>query len=263
MKYNVKKGTLKVLFMRRKKRNALPLVCLGLLLLLAGFLFTRINGIDVFGIDKKTSVSDVSVGNRIQEPPQEKQQKSEEQWELTLVNGTHPLAQEYQPPLQEVGDGYQFDARAAQSLEDMLDAAKAEGLSPIICSAYRTIAKQTNLYNDEVEKWKGQGFDVEEASVKAKTEVAYPGTSEHNLGLAADIVSRDYQMLDDGQAETPEAKWLKENCSKYGFILRYPPEKSDITGVIFEPWHYRYVGKEAAKKIMEEGICLEEYLGRR
>lgn len=251
---------------RRKKGNSFLLlfqiVCLSLLLLLAGFLFMKFNGMDVFGIDKIPILSDVSLGSGTQELSQAEQQKTNEQWELTLVNGTHPLAQGYQPPLQEVGDGYQFDARAAQSMEDMLDATKADGLSPIICSAYRTMDKQTNLYKDEVEKWKEHGFSVKEAMFKAKREVAYPGTSEHNLGLAADIVSRGYQLLDDGQAETPEAKWLKENCSKYGFILRYPPEKSDITGVIFEPWHYRYVGKEAAKKIMEQGICLEEYLDR-
>lgn len=78
--------------------------------------------------------------------------------------------------------------------------------------------------------------------------MAYPGTSEHNLGLAADIVAKDYQLLDDKQAETPEAKWLKENCWRYGFILRYPTDKTGETGIIFEPWHYRYVGKEAAGK---------------
>ena len=93
--------------------------------------------------------------------------------------------------------------------------------------------------------------------------MAYPGTSEHNLGLAADIVAKDYQLLDDKQAETPEAVWLEENCWRYGFILRYPTDKTGETGIIFEPWHYRYVGKEAAREIMEQGICLEEYLGEK
>lgn len=90
--------------------------------------------------------------------------------------------------------------------------------------------------------------------------VAYPGTSEHQLGLAADIVARSYQLLDDQQAQTAEARWLKEHCAEYGFILRYPTDKTSLTGVIFEPWHYRYVGEEAAREIMGQGICLEEYL---
>ncbi len=88
-----------------------------------------------------------------------------------------------------------------------------------------------------------------------------PGYSEHATGLSLDITSEDYQNLDEKQADTAESKWLAENCYKYGFILRYPPEKADITGIIYEPWHYRYVGKEAAKEIKEKGITLEEYLG--
>ena len=106
-----------------------------------------------------------------------------------------------------------------------------------------------------------RGYGEEKAREEAATSVAYPGTSEHNLGLAVDIVARDYQILDDKQADTAEARWLEENCWKYGFILRYPTDKTDITGIIFEPWHYRYVGEEAAREIMERGICLEEYLG--
>ena len=90
--------------------------------------------------------------------------------------------------------------------------------------------------------------------------VALPGTSEHGLGLALDLISNQYSELDEKQAETKEAKWLEENCYKYGFILRYPPEKTAETGIIYEPWHYRYVGQEAAKEIMESGVTLEEYL---
>ena len=105
-----------------------------------------------------------------------------------------------------------------------------------------------------------EGPVIQQADERAAQVVARPGTSEHNLGLACDIVALDYQNLDDGYAETPEAKWLYENCAKYGFILRYPPDKEDITGVIYEPWHFRYVGEQAAQEIMQRGICLEEYL---
>ena len=145
----------------------------------------------------------------------------------------------------------------------MLADGRKEGLDFWICSAYRTMEKQTDLYNNKVSRLQAEGLSYEDAYRQAGTVVAYPGTSEHNLGLAADIVAKDYQLLDDKQAETPEAKWLKENCWRYGFILRYPTDKIGETGIIFEPWHYRYVGKEAAREIMEQGICLEEYLGEK
>lgn len=91
--------------------------------------------------------------------------------------------------------------------------------------------------------------------------VAPPGTSEHQTGLALDIVSADYQLLDEKQAETPEQQWLMEHCWEYGFVLRYPTDKSAVTGIGYEPWHYRYVGKEAAREMVRRGVCLEEYLG--
>ena len=103
------------------------------------------------------------------------------------------------------------------------------------------------------------GLSYEEAYEKAKTVVAYPGTSEHQTGLATDIVATSHQLLDDSQAETAEQQWLMENCWKYGFILRYPLGKSEYTGIIYEPWHYRYVGKEVAQYITENELCLEEY----
>ena len=106
-----------------------------------------------------------------------------------------------------------------------------------------------------------QGCSREEAEEQAATMVALPGTSEHQLGLAVDIVDSEYQILESSQENTPVQRWLMEHCWEYGFILRYPKEKTQLTGIIYEPWHYRYVGKEAAKEIMNAGICLEEYLG--
>ncbi len=179
---------------------------------------------------------------------------------LILVNDDHPLQGDYEPELQDIGNGEYFDVRAVDSLLKMLSDAKAVGLSPLICSAYRDAEFQTDLYNNQVEAQMDTGLTYVEAREEAKKVVAYPGTSEHQLGLAVDIVASEYQLLDDGQAETEEAKWLREHCHKYGFILRYPPGKTDITGVIFEPWHYRYVGEDAATVIMSENLCLEEYL---
>ena len=184
-------------------------------------------------------------------------------WKLTLVNATHPMAEGYRPRVSEIENNYYFDSRAVGELQQMLADGLKEGLDFWICSAYRTMEKQTDLYNNKVSRLQAEGLSYEDAYRQAGTVVAYPGTSEHNLGLAADIVAKDYQLLDDKQAETPEAKWLKENCWRYGFILRYPTDKTGETGIIFEPWHYRYVGKEAAREIMEQGICLEEYLGEK
>ena len=100
----------------------------------------------------------------------------------------------------------------------------------------------------------------EQARSEAATVVAVPGTSEHHLGLALDIVDAGYPFLTEEQEETPVQKWLIENSWKYGFILRYPSGKSDITGIIYEPWHYRYVGREVAAEVYASGLCFEEYL---
>lgn len=187
----------------------------------------------------------------------------DKEWNLVLVNYKYPIKSGYVPKLRGV-DGratITFDVRAADALEKMLSDCRAEGLSPLICSAYRTQSIQEKLFNNRVDRYVAQGYSYDKAVELAKTSVAYPGTSEHQLGLAVDIVSLHYQILDEGQLKTKEQQWLMKNCWKYGFILRYPTGKQDITGVIFEPWHYRYVGVEAAKEITEKGITLEEYLG--
>ncbi|MBR2000907.1 MAG: M15 family metallopeptidase, partial [Firmicutes bacterium] len=105
-----------------------------------------------------------------------------------------------------------------------------------------------------------QGMSQADAEAKTATEIIEPGASEHKLGFAVDQVAKYYKHLEDDQAETAENKWLLTNCTEYGFILRYPQGKQDITGIKYEPWHFRYVGEAAAREIMEQGICLEEYL---
>lgn len=239
--------------MKRKKKNRaarkyFQLCILVILLMLSIVIYQKCFG--------RPSLSTQNSGTAVQDT----QKIAQNDWRLTLVNYEHSIQEGYKPELQAVGRGYQFDARAADALTDMLSAAKADGLDPLICSAYRSTEKQKDLFTKQVKKQKAKGLSEQKAEEKAKTVVAYPGTSEHQLGLAVDIVSAKYQLLDNKQAETREAKWLKQHCAEYGFILRYPVDKKDITKVIFEPWHYRYVGKEAAKYIMEQGICLEEYL---
>ena len=181
-------------------------------------------------------------------------------WRLCLVNPWHPLPEGYQPQLTQVENGHQVDSRCAADLEAMLADCRAAGHAPLLCSSYRTQEKQTQLYNNLVQKQIARGNSRSEAMAKAAKEVAVPGTSEHQLGLAVDIVDVNYQLLDTNQENTAVQKWLLENSWRYGFILRYPTGQTDVTGIVYEPWHYRYVGKEYAQDIYEKGLCLEQYL---
>lgn len=181
-------------------------------------------------------------------------------WKLILVNPWNKITEGYEVALTQLKDGEAVDERCYPDLQNMMDDCRAAGLEPIICSSYRSQEKQEKLYNNKVERLMNQEYSLEEARIEAGKSVAVPGTSEHQLGLAVDIVDKAYQNLDENQEKTAVQRWLMENSWKYGFILRYPNEKSNITGIIYEPWHYRYVGKEAAKEIYDQGICLEEYL---
>lgn len=119
---------------------------------------------------------------------------------------------------------------------------------------------QQTLFDNRVERCLDEGIAQEDAVEEASVMWPRPAPSEHELGLAADIVSENYQLLVEEQENTAEQQWLMEHCTEYGFILRYPKDKTDLTGVSYEPWHYRYVGKETAQEIMTQGLCLEEYL---
>lgn len=179
---------------------------------------------------------------------------------LTLVNFENTIPKDWKVDLVQLNNGQSVDRRIYDDLIAMLQAAKSEGLNPLICSSYRTNEKKEQLYQNKVSEYLSQGYSKVEASDKAAFWVARPGTSEHQLGLAVDIVSTKNQRLDRSQENTVEQQWLIQNSWKYGFVLRYPTNKNSITGVGYEPWHYRYVGKEHAKKINELGVCLEEYV---
>ncbi len=182
---------------------------------------------------------------------------------LRLANTQHPLPDGYVPPNLETmdGEGRQLDARAAQPLRDMIAAARADGCQLVLSSGYRSYERQEELFAMMIVDYLNLGYSYGDAYAATKNLRNIPGTSEHQTGLAADIVAADYWTMDDGYAETDEAKWLVEHAADYGFILRYPADKEHITGTHFEPWHYRYVGVEDAQKIMAAGVCLEEYLG--
>ena len=166
----------------------------------------------------------------------------------------------YVPELTTLTNGLQVDTRCYPALQRMMDDCRAAGFSPIICSAYRPWETQIRLFDTNVERFKQQGMTQEQAEAETAKSVAVPGTSEHQLGLALDIVDKSYQMLEEDQQDTPAQQWLMANCWRYGFILRFPKDKEAVTGIIYEPWHYRYVGEEVAKTITEGGLCLEEYL---
>ncbi|MDE6108130.1 MAG: M15 family metallopeptidase, partial [Oscillospiraceae bacterium] len=182
-------------------------------------------------------------------------------WYLILANQNNPLPEDFSvPELTKLKNGHAIDSRAYDSLQAMLDGARAAGYDPMICSSYRSMEKQTDLFERKVQSYLNQGYDREDAEKRAARWVSPPGTSEHQAGLAVDIVDREYQVLNEAQEKRPVQQWLMTHCAEYGFILRYPTGKSDLTGVTYEPWHYRYVGEEAARVIMEGGLCLEEYL---
>lgn len=196
-----------------------------------------------------------------EEPPAPAPSGDREDWRLTLVNPWHALPDGYAPPeLKELSGGHAVDRRCYPDLQEMMDACREAGNSPLICSSYRSQEKQESLYQNKVDRLLAQGRSSEKARSEAAKAVALPGTSEHQLGLAVDIVDVNNQNLDESQEKTAVQRWLMEHSWEYGFILRYPSGKSDTTGIIYEPWHYRYVGKEAAREIHRQGICLEEYL---
>ena len=159
-----------------------------------------------------------------------------------------------------LSNGWTVDSRCYDALQQMMDACRAEGLYPVVCSAYRTQAKQQNIFDQMKQSLLDQGYSDADAETEAGRQVAVPGTSEHQLGLAVDIVDLDHQLLDESQEQTAVQQWLMTNSWRYGFILRYPTAKTETTGIIYEPWHYRYVGQEAAAEIYQQGVCLEEYI---
>ena len=186
--------------------------------------------------------------------------EARDSWQLILVNAQYALPDDFTVELADVGSGHSVDARIAPDLQAMLDDCRAAGLSPLICSSYRTREIQQSLFDNKVQRLIAEGYALDAAQAKAGTVVAVPGTSEHETGLAVDLVDENNQNLDETQERTAVQQWLIAHSWEYGFVLRYPNGKSDVTGIIYEPWHYRYVGKEAAREIHEAGLCLEEYL---
>lgn len=181
-----------------------------------------------------------------------------EKWNLAIINTKYPLPDSYAPTLSNAinGSNIQLDSRVSEHYAEMYAAAKLSGCVLTPYSGYHTYALQENTFNRKVNFYVNKGMSAEEANQKASAQVLPAGCSEHNAGLAMDIVSASSDFIN-----TKEYKWLCENAYNYGFILRYPEDKTAITGMNFEPWHWRYVGTQAAKEMKEKNQCLEEYLG--
>ena len=181
-----------------------------------------------------------------------------EHWELTLVNLQYRLPEDYKPTLKAAveGSSVQLDERVASFYAEMYAAAKADGCTLTPYSGYRTYARQQENFDRKVAYYVSQGLSEAEATAQTQTRILPAGASEHNMGFAMDIVSASADFI-----STKEFSWLSAHAHEYGFILRYPENKTEITGVMYEPWHWRFVGKEAAAEMQKSGQCLEEYLG--
>ncbi len=196
--------------------------------------------------------------------------------QILVVNKWNEIPDPYETDLVELKSDISLDDMWVQSycydslvqmLYDCNDAMEEGKLGPdgkismaYVVSAYRTTEHQNRLYWKKVDKLKSMGRTQEEAEIEAATVNAIPGTSEHQLGLAVDIIDNHNWSLVEGQGDLPVHQWLHANSWRYGWILRYPDNKLDITGIIYEPWHYRYVGVEVAKEVYESGLTLEEYI---
>lgn len=248
---------------RRQKRyreamrnRAIAAVVLVALIVGIVFLIKGCKAKDAPPADDQTQQDTVTPDNTAQTPT------NTDETLLMVVNPWNPLPEGWTVDLVDCdADGRKIDSRCYDALMEMLADCRDAGHVPLICSAYRTQETQQSLYDNKVQRLINGGMSQEEAETEAAKAVALPGTSEHQLGLAVDIVDANMQDLTEAQEDTETQKWLMANSWRYGFIHRYPNGKTDITGIIYEPWHYRYVGKAAAQDIFNRDITLEEYVG--
>ncbi len=258
-----------VFCMKTARRRTLPLLLVPALLLFSAGLLAGWAGASAYPQNGQKPLSapvppqSSPAPTPIPGPDKPLPAEGEGAWSLLLVNFETPLPENFSvPELTQLRRGHAVDRRAYPALQAMMDDCRAAGLSPLICSSYRSQEDQARLFDRETQGWLDRGYIGGEAESQAARWVARPGTSEHQTGLAVDIVDLSYQVLDQGQEDTAVQRWLMAHCADYGFILRYPTDKSALTGVNYEPWHYRYVGEPAAREIMDGGLCLEEYLAR-
>lgn len=240
---------------RRRKRRCMLLGIAGIFFA-AVFLEQQIERHQSSEVGLHTYVS------QLEKKIRSKQDGQEQDNLLVLVNKTHKIPENYEPELHWLSNGSCAVAEEMYAaLSEMLTAGSEEGRQFVVASGYRSRETQQQLLEEDIaDDILKLGLSYQEAYDKETRETMPPGYSEHETGLAVDIVALDYQILDEQQELTDENRWLQEHCSEYGFILRYPKGKEDITDIDYESWHFRYVGENAAKTITEQGITLEEYL---
>ena len=210
--------------------------------------------------DVGADISPEPVATPVPTPEIELPDVSIHEWNLRLVNNINVLSKSFAPDVSEVDNGQYFDSRAVDALNSFLDGARQNGFSTYISTAYRPYSTQAFIFNGKASQIAWPDGDLAEAEMQARKLVAYPGTSEHQLGLAADIIDNSSTTLvAEDVEEMPLLVWMADHCHEYGFILRYPKDKEEITGW-YEPWHFRYVGVEAATFMMENNLCLEEFI---
>lgn len=235
---------------RRKKKKVTIIVIEIICLIAALFYIYRYVDKKIEERNKEMAEQQAQQEQQLAEEEAARKEREEElsQWNLMLVNNQNAIPEDYEVITAETEGGYLVDERIKDKLEEMLSDCREAGFSPQIISAYRTHETQQYLYDRTANK----------------ADTAVPGHSEHECGLAVDIIDANSagwgDPLIDAQEDMPAQKWLMEHCQDYGFILRYPKDKEEKTEIIYEPWHYRYVGDKHAGDIMNAGICLEEYI---
>ena len=192
----------------------------------------------------------------------ELEQLSKDDWRLIVVNKQHSIPEDYDFVLGTIKGNMMCDERIIEDLLLMLQAAKDDGVSLVICSPYRDESRQETLFGQKIRNYMKKGMSYMAAYSKAAQSVTLPGSSEHQIGLALDIVSKNHYSLNEEFGETSAGQWLAAHSCEYGFILRYPKGKEYITGIEYEPWHFRYVGVTAATAMTKQGLALEEFVER-
>ncbi len=252
----VKRGNRKI---KKRKLNKKKVAILIILIIMIVILITKTkkkNKITETSVEQNSEITSETSTNEENQEQNPIEGKEINDWRLTLANYENLLPENFEVKVESIDGTRQFDARAIGELKDMMNAMRNDGISNIwVQSAYRSVARQKELYDNSVQKYLQQGKTKEEAEELTNDYINKPGSSDHNLGLAVDFnyVDNKFEKLDG-------FKWLKENAENYGFILRYPKDKEDITKISYESWHWRYVGVEHAKKMNELNMCLEEYV---
>ena len=185
--------------------------------------------------------------------------KEEEKWQIILVNRDNTVPTDFTVDLVAFGNTL-VDFRIADQLADMIEAAYKDDVLLTVCSGYRSVSQQRDIYENKKQSYLNLGYSDKASEINTCQYIQTPGASEHHTGLAVDFQTTGAVTLEENFADTPAYEWLKEHAEEYGFIERYPEGKAEITGVLWEPWHYRYVGASNARAISTMGICLEEYV---